>query len=75
MKMTKRERKIYNDGRRGGYVEGFAEGYTKGLHDGNPFIKIAEAVSDAMENITEFARSPEFLAIIEKAAEDANDEQ
>lgn len=49
MKMSKRDRKMYQQGKTDGYIEG----YTKGLHDGNPFNALAEAIYKATENISE----------------------
>lgn len=49
MKKSRRDRKMYNEGKRDGYLEG----YKQGLHDGNPFnalietcMKVAKALSD-----------------------------
>ena len=45
MKRTRRERKAYEQGRAAGY----AEGYKNGLHDGNPFNAIIDAVTNFAE--------------------------
>lgn len=47
MKMSRRDRKMFNMGKQVGYYEG----YTKGLHDGNPFICFAEALTTTMESL------------------------
>ena len=51
MKMSRSERKAYNQGKRDGQQIGYLEGYAKGLHDGNPFNTIIEAVSNLVESI------------------------
>ena len=53
MKMSKAERKAYNLGRQAGR----AEGYTDGLHDGNPFIALAEGINNISKKLTD----PEFI--------------
>lgn len=45
MKRSRRERKAYEQGRAAGY----AEGYKNGLHDGNPFNAIIDAVTKFAE--------------------------
>ena len=64
MKMSKAERKAYNEGRQSGYTEGYTEGYSKGFHDGNPFNAVAEAIADVMRKIGDMTTSPEFLEAI-----------
>lgn len=59
MKMSRAERKAYKQGRRDGYLDG----YTKGLYDGNPFNKIVEAISDMVNTIT---ADPELMAEVLK---------
>ena len=63
MKMSRRERKIYNEGKQAGYYKGYAEG----LHDGNPFIMFAEAVGKVANTIAE--NYPEILALAERKEE------
>lgn len=62
MKRSRRERKAYEEGRAAGY----AEGYTKGLHDGNPFYAIIDAVTSLAETYKETAEllkdNPDLLA-------------
>lgn len=59
MKMSKSERKAYNQGKRDGQQIGYFEGYAKGLHDGNPFNALMEAVSNFVKTIGE---NPEIMA-------------
>lgn len=68
MKMSRRERKIYNEGKAAGYKDG----YTKGLHDGNPFILIAETFADIVNQITS---NPELLEAALKAKADEIDDE
>jgi len=69
MKLSKAERKAYKAGRQAGYVDG----YVKGLHDGNPFNKLADAVRKMGYVVT----SPEFLEALKAAndEEEAEDER
>ena len=46
-KLSRNERKIFNEGKRAGYNEG----YIQGLHDGNPFNIIAEKVNKVAADI------------------------
>lgn len=64
MKMSRRERKIYNAGKEAGYIDG----YTKGLHDGNPFVIIKETFEDIVKQITS---NPELLEAALNARDDA----
>ena len=58
MKMSKHDRKIFNQGRR----EGYAEGYAKGYHDGNPFNTMVEAMSSLAISISEAIKeNPDLL--------------
>ena len=69
MKMSKRERKAYNQGKRAGYNEG----YVQGLHDGNPFTALAEAAAEVGRRMVEICSDPDFRqALIE--AQHAEDE-
>lgn len=63
MKMSKKERKAYNQGK----ATGFMEGYSQGLHDGNPFIIIAEAAERTVKSISEHLSDPEFIKALEEA--------
>ena len=60
---TRRYRSEYKRGK----AVGYAEGYKQGLHDGNPFIKIAEAASDMVTVISNRLSDPEFLEMLKKA--------
>ena len=64
MKMTKRERAAYKLGKR----EGYNEGYIKGLYDGNPFNKLAEACSNMLKVINERLKDPEFVKMAKELA-------
>ena len=63
--MTRKERKAYKQGKADGYVLG----YTQGLHDGNPFIMIAEAAADFANKIADTFTDPEVLKALEKVKE------
>lgn len=63
MKMSRHDRKIFNQGK----AAGFAEGYAKGLYDGNPFNKIMEAVQEMADNITKTFSDPELIKALEEA--------
>lgn len=58
MKMSKAERKAYNQGKEAGKQIGYMEGYAKGLHDGNPFNAIIDAFASIAKTIAE---NPELL--------------
>ena len=68
MKMSRRERRIFNEGKEAGYKDG----YIKGLHDGNPFILIAETFADIVNQITS---NPELLEAALKAKADEIDDE
>ena len=73
MKMSKAERKAYNLGRQVGRTEGYADG----LHDGNPFITIAELVKESINVIADKLNDPEFieyLQYLKVEEEDGEDE-
>lgn len=61
-RLSRRERKAYEEGRAAGY----AEGYKNGLHDGNPFNAIIDAVASLAEVYKETAElikdNPDLLA-------------
>lgn len=65
MKMSRHDRKIFNQGKAAGYIDGYA----KGLHDGNPFNLLAEAISKASKAFADMANNPDFKEIIRKANE------
>ena len=65
MKMSKAERKAYNRGR----LVGRAEGYADGLHDGNPFIAIAELVTESISLISDKLQDPEFIEYLQSLKE------
>jgi len=64
--MSKAERKAYKLGRQAGRAEGYAEG----LHDGNPFITIADAINKAMNSISDKLSDPEFIEYLQSLKED-----
>lgn len=64
MKMSKHDRKIFNQGK----AAGFAEGYAKGLYDGNPFHVLCEALQEVADNLVKGFSDPALI----KALEDAN---
>lgn len=68
MKMSRRERKIFNAGKEAGYKNG----YTKGLHDGNPFVIIKETFEDIVNQITS---DPDYKQIFLEAALNAKDDE
>lgn len=61
MKMSRKERRIYNIGKK----EGYAEGYAQGLYDGNPFNRMIDAVKSMVDKMT----TPEVLKAIEQMKE------
>lgn len=61
MKMSKAERKAYNQGKRDGKQIGYMEGYDKGLHDGNPFNALIDAFASIAKTI---AVNPELLPLL-----------
>lgn len=69
MKLTRRERKIYNNGRQIGYLEG----YEQGLHDGNPFNTLVDAFKNIIWNIFDLMTEPDFAKAIEEANQANND--
>lgn len=50
--MTRKHRKIYKQGKRDGYIEGYA----KGLHDGNPFGTFCESLSKVVDHLSECSK-------------------
>lgn len=70
MKRSRRERRAYNEGKSAGYLEG----YSQGLHDGNPFITLVEAVSSIAQSVTELTKNnPEIQKALKEAAEAEQD--
>lgn len=69
MKLTRRERKIYNNGRQIGYLEG----YEKGLYDGNPFNTIIDVIKDFTGKIFDLMADPELAKAIEETNQANND--
>ena len=65
MKMSRRERKILNEGKKIGYAVGYAEG----LHDGNPFIAIGEAIADCVNYLGDFITKPEMIEYLKEEKE------
>lgn len=63
---TRKERRI----RRGGYDEGYIAGYKEGLHDGNPFIAIAEAATKCVNSLAESFADPKFQEACRKYLEE-----
>ena len=63
MKLTRRERKIYNHGRQIGYLAG----YEQGLHDGNPFNTIVDAIKDITGRVIDIMTDQELAKAIEEA--------
>lgn len=61
MKPTRRQRKALNETKRAGYNAGYVEGYKKGLHDGNPFITLAESLSNVLNTLADQMNDPEFV--------------
>lgn len=61
-KLSRRERKIFNEGKRAGYNEG----YIQGLHDGNPFNIFAEKLNKVAANIRKKVNNldPETKALL-----------
>ena len=70
-KRSRRDRKNFNAGQRLGY----AEGYAKGLYDGNPFNKMIEALSSLATNLSECMKDPEVRQALLEMNERAKEEQ
>lgn len=65
MKMSKRDRKIYNLGKRDGYLDG----YKDGLYDGNPFNALIDGMIKTINNIGKTLSDPAVIKAIEAAKE------
>lgn len=70
MKMSKTERKAFNQGKALGYTEGYAEGYVKGYKEGNPFNSLIEAITEITCNISKAMENPETRKALIEAMED-----
>ena len=66
MKMSRRERKIFEAGKRAGFEVGFGAGYEKGLYDGNPFNAIVEATKTLAVTLNEKLKDPAFIEYLER---------
>lgn len=65
MKMSKHDRKIFNQGK----AVGYAEGYAQGLHDGNPINRIAEALQEMVKRVSDILNNPELTEALVEARE------
>lgn len=70
-KFTRRERIIFNQGKQCGYTEG----YVQGLHDGNPFITLAESVGKVVTTLGEIITDPMFIEYAKEAAKEVETEK
>ena len=68
MKKSRRERRAYNEGKE----QGYKEGYEKGLHDGNPFIAIAEAAAKVANTLNDCLNDPAFFEACVEAQKEIN---
>lgn len=68
MKLTRRERKIFNNGRQVGYLEG----YEQGLYDGNPFNTIIDGIRDFTGRVLDLMTDLDLANEFAKSIEDAN---
>lgn len=64
-KYSRRERKIASIAKQ----EGYLKGYQQGLHDGNPFIIMAETLSRAVSAIADSLTDPAFIEACKEAQE------
>ena len=62
MKKSRRDRKMFNEGKQVGYTEG----YKQGLHDGNPFIALSEACVKMAETFRQTLTDPKVMQMIEE---------
>ena len=62
MKKSRRDRKMFNEGKQVGYIEG----YKQGLHDGNPFNALSEACIKMAETIRQTLTDPKVMQMIEE---------
>lgn len=62
-KLSRRERKIYEEGRAAGY----AEGYKNGLYDGNPFNALIDGLRERLNVVADAVKdNPELLKQIQE---------
>lgn len=80
MKMNRRERKIYNLGKRDGYLDG----YKDGLYDGNPFNALIDGMIEEAREDNELGfnasvscevTDPESRENLKKIFEEAGDNE
>lgn len=62
MRMSRRERKIYKAGK----ADGYAAGYSQGMHDGNPFVLLTESLGRAIDA---FTTDPDVVKALKEAQE------
>lgn len=60
---TRRYRGAYKEEKKAGYIQG----YVQGLHDGNPFNKIADAVANMAKVISDKMSDPAFIEALKEA--------
>lgn len=65
-KYSRRERKIASIAKQ----EGYLIGYQQGLHDGNPFILLAESVTKAISAMADTLTDPAFIEACKEAQEE-----
>lgn len=62
-KLSRRERKAYEEGRAAGY----AEGYKNGLYDGNPFNALIDCLRECLNVVADAVKdNPELLKQIQE---------
>ena len=66
MKMSRRERRIFEAGKRAGFEVGYEIGYEKGLYDGNPFNAIIEAAKTLTVPLNEKLKDPAFIEYLKE---------
>lgn len=65
-KYSRRERKIASIAKQ----EGYMKGYQQGLHDGNPFILMAETLSKAVSAMADTLTDPAFIEACKEAQQE-----
>lgn len=60
---TRRYRSAYKEGKKAGYLEG----YKQGLHDGNPFVTLAESINNVFCSLSDSLSDPDFVEALKKA--------
>jgi flagellar biosynthesis/type III secretory pathway protein FliH len=68
-KYSRRERKIANIAKQEGYMKGYQQGYQLGLHDGNPFILLSEAIGKVISASLDTLKDPAFIEACKEAQE------